>query len=145
MDIPEKDEPVAHAGKKNLKYNGSDLYDSFELQEMAHQLNKAIQASNASSSAYQDMKFPLSKAIQRSNASSPSYVFNLNSPLYLQRLNRIYQEGAKTPRKISHRQVPQKRAGKTARTVAGFTRRLWMKIKQGLLGKSKSGEGRNRR
>ncbi|KAI4335922.1 hypothetical protein L6164_014518 [Bauhinia variegata] len=113
MDIPEKDQPVARTGKINLKYDGSDLYDSFELREITYQLNKAIQGSNA---------------------SSPSYPLNLNSPFYRHQLNRIYREGAKTTKRISHQQIPDKSACRSGTAVAGFATRLWMKVKQGLQG-----------
>ena len=134
MEVPEKDQPVI-----KTEYNGSDLYDSFELREMTYQLNKAmIKASNnALSPTYQEMKYlQLNKAINGgSNPSSPAFVFHLNSPFYRRHLNRIYKESANTPRRISRPQsVADKKVGSRRGIRArSFVSRLWMKVKQGLL------------
>lgn len=83
--------------------NGSTLYDSFELQAVTKQLNKAIQGSNG----------PL----------SPYSCYLKSSPLYRQGLDRIYKEGAKTPRRITSRRVVD-----TASVDAWCPRRLVIRL-----------------
>ncbi|KAK7330307.1 hypothetical protein VNO77_24497 [Canavalia gladiata] len=144
MEKLEKKEAVAPTRKLNFQYNGSDLYDSFELKQMSFQLNEAIQISKASSPVYQEMTHKLNKAIKGSNASSPGYVFHLNSPFYRRHLNRIYKQSTKTPRRISSPQVPDRRERRRETREKGFVARLWFKVKRGLLGKKhESEEGRN--
>lgn len=142
MEIAEKEVRTTPTGKINIQYNGSDLYDSFEFREMTHQLNNAMQISP--SPAYQEMrkKYQMNKAIQGPNAMSPSYLFHLNSPLYRHRLNRIFKESARTPRRISGQKAADKGAGRRGTRVKGFVARLWMKVKQGLMGNNQESDAR---
>lgn len=128
MKSQEKEDVVEPAKRYNFQYNGSDLYDSFEFKQMIIQLNKAIENSNASSSASQQMKHK-HKAILGSSASSPAYAF------YRHRLNRIYKESNKTPRRISCPQVADKQACEIDASEKGFVTGLWLKVKRGLLWK----------
>lgn len=146
MEKLDKEEIEAPTKRINFQYNGSDLYDSFEFTQMTKQLNKAMLVSNASSPASQEMKHKFNKAIHGLNASSPTYAFHLNShlnsPIY--HLNHICRESNKTPRRISGPQVPVKQACGRGTREKGFVTRLWMKVKNGLLGKNSEGEeGRN--
>jgi len=118
---------VSPINKLTLQHEGSTLYDSFELRAMTRQLNKAIHGSNV---------------------SSPPYIRHLNSPLYRLQLDRIYREGAKTPRRISCPQstnaVVDKRTGGMKYSgvdTGGFIMRLWKKVKQGLLRNKQRKEG----
>lgn len=134
MELPEEKQlsltPPTHAhfsiNKLTLQHEGSTLYDSFELRAMTRQLNKAIHGSNL---------------------PSPPYIRHLNSPLYRLRLDRIYKESAKTPRRISCSQstdaVVNKRTGMKYTTVdtGGFVTRLWKKVKQGFLRNKQRKEG----
>lgn len=143
MENTEKEVTATPTERFNIQYNGSELYDSFEFREMTHQLSKALQAS--SPSYYQEMMkhHMQQKGIHGSNASSPAYIFHLNSPAYRRRLNQIYKESAKTPRRISGQKVADKGAAdKRGTRVKGFVARLWMKVRQSLLGNNQESEVR---
>ncbi|KDP31321.1 hypothetical protein JCGZ_11697 [Jatropha curcas] len=122
LHIPgEKEKPMtppAHAMKPifrmSPRHNGSTLYDSFELRAVTNQLNKAIQSLNC---------------------SSPTLMSYLKSPFYGQRLDSIYKENAKTPKKIMGSQLARRSIDKRASRTAGggLMSRLWKKVKQGLL------------
>lgn len=94
--------------------NGSTLFDSYELQAVTHQLNKAMQGTTG----------------------SPTYINYIKSPFYRQRLGQIYKENAKTPKKIVCSQAPfsdiDRKVNMRAST-RGFVARLWKKVKKGLL------------
>ncbi|KAK4436988.1 hypothetical protein Salat_0032700 [Sesamum alatum] len=87
--------------------NGSNLLDSYELQAVTRQLNRAIRASHG---------LPTSSA-------SPS-------PFYLHCLNKIYRENAKTSRKIS---TSGSNNDDVATGTRGFAVRLWKRIKRRLM------------
>lgn len=100
------------------KYNGSTLYDSYEFQAVTEQLNKAIQGSKMFSSPY---------------------LCSLTSPFYRQRLDRLYRESIKKPKRISHPRIShtahddkpsQKGAGEVAKGVVTW---LWKKVKHGFM------------
>ncbi|KAJ0047617.1 hypothetical protein Pint_16215 [Pistacia integerrima] len=92
--------------------NGSTLFDSYELQAVTHQLNKAMQGTTG----------------------SPTYINYIKSPFFHQRLGRIYKENAKTPKKIMCSQAPFREIDRKVNTRAAtreFLARLWKKVKQG--------------
>lgn len=100
-------------------YKGSALYDSYELQAVVHQLNKAIQGSKA---------------------FSPPYIYNLKSPFYRKGLNRIYRENKESPKtltcsNLSSATTLDSKSSNTGAWVVtrGVVTRLWKKVKQGLL------------
>ncbi|GFZ03521.1 hypothetical protein Acr_16g0001450 [Actinidia rufa] len=131
-DAPNQREPMEIPAEKQLglspvwrvspKHNGSTLYDSFELQAVTKQLNKALQGSNG----------PLSP-----------YSLYLKSPYYRQRLDRIYKKNMKKPKSITSRRVESAKVDEKAgaRGNGGFVARLWMKVKRGLLWNNKRQEG----
>ncbi|PON68950.1 hypothetical protein PanWU01x14_092670 [Parasponia andersonii] len=99
-------------------YKGSSLYDSYELQAVVHQLNKAIQGSKA---------------------FSPPYIYNLKSPFYRKRLNRIYRENRESPKTLtcsnlsSSTTLDDITSNRGAWMVTrGVVTRLWEKVKRGL-------------
>ncbi|GKV35545.1 hypothetical protein SLEP1_g43800 [Rubroshorea leprosula] len=104
--------------KMSPRHNGSTLYDSFELQAVTCQLNKAM---------------------QMSLASSPTYIRYLQSPLYSQRLDHIRKENANATKKVSYPQVTSTTGNRKARTketeivTGGIVARLWKKVKHGVL------------
>ncbi|KAL2461961.1 Uncharacterized protein Adt_45381 [Abeliophyllum distichum] len=104
-----------------IKPNGSNLLDSFELQAVTKQLNRAIRASNGLS-------------------SSPRSCYLVKSPFYLSRLDRIYKENAKTYKKIScsKRDFGEGQSGKDAKGARGFVLLLWNKVKQRFVRVNKS-------
>lgn len=99
-------------------HNGSNLLDSFELRAVTRQLKKAMLGSSG---------------------SSPIYLNRINSPFYRHRLDCIYREHAKTPRRIicsktSEDNLSRKVSARGTRLASGgFVTRLWKKVKQGLL------------
>lgn len=99
-------------------HNGSNLLDSFELRAVTRQLKKAMLGSSG---------------------SSPIYLNRINSPFYRHRLDCIYTEHAKTPRRIicsktSEDNLSRKVSARGTRLASGgFVTRLWKKVKQGLL------------
>lgn len=108
------DNLASSMGFNSPKHNGSNLLDSYELQAITRQLNRAIRVSNGN--------------------SSPSS-FHLTSPFYLHRLDRIYQENSKTSKKISS---SRKYGGVRDREVVakgtgGFVLRLWNKVRCSLV------------
>ncbi|KAL9156083.1 hypothetical protein ABFS82_09G049200 [Erythranthe guttata] len=91
--------------------SSSNLLDSYELQAITKQLNRAIRASNGQSAP-----------------RSP----RLLSPFYLHRLDRIYKQNSNKSKKISS----SKRNSESTTEVKGtrgFVLRLWNKVKQGFL------------
>lgn len=101
-------------GFNSPKHNGSNLLDSYELQAITRQLNRAIRVSNGHSSPHS---------------------FHLKSPFYLHRLDRIYKENSKTSKKISS---SKKNGGVgdsriEAKGTRGFVLRLWNKVRCGLV------------
>ncbi|PQQ20470.1 hypothetical protein Pyn_22269 [Prunus yedoensis var. nudiflora] len=108
------------------RHNGSTLYDSYELRAVTHQLNKAIQASKA---------------------SSPHYMYCFNSPFYTQGLSRVSKQNVETPKRILCQQqlscaaatADKKPSTRPPRAASmGFVTRAWRKVKQGFL-KNKPG------
>lgn len=107
--------------------NGSTLYyDSFELRAVTNHLNKAMQSLNT---------------------SSPTLISFLKSPFYSHYLDSIHKRNAKTPKMIMGSQFTRRsldckasRAGTTA-ARGGFIRRLWKKVKQGVLRNKQGNEG----
>ncbi|KAL3513083.1 hypothetical protein ACH5RR_025800 [Cinchona calisaya] len=99
--------PISTTSPRNEK---SNLYDSYELQAVMKQLNRAIQGSKA----------PL----------SPSSYY-LKSPVYRRRLDLIYKENAKAPRKVtgSQNHDGDVEVKKTAKNTKGL-QQLWKKVKQ---------------
>ncbi|CAI9754083.1 unnamed protein product [Fraxinus pennsylvanica] len=93
-----------------IRSNGSNLLDSFELQAVTQQLNRAIRASNGLS-------------------SSPRLCYLVKSPFYLSRMDRIYKENATMSKKIScsKRDLGEALSGKDARGARGFVLMLWNK------------------
>ncbi|KAJ7956450.1 putative ATP-binding cassette sub-family D member 4 [Quillaja saponaria] len=120
VEIPEKAQPVSPIVKINIQHNGSELYDSFELRAMTHQLNKAIHGSRASSPAY------------------------LKSPIYQHHLDRLYRGNAKSPRRILYSQNKKECEKGTRESTRGFMSQLWMKVKQGLLRKKQKADELNK-
>ncbi|KAF3438114.1 hypothetical protein FNV43_RR20870 [Rhamnella rubrinervis] len=114
--------PTLRFGPKN---NGSTLYDSFELQAVTEQINKAIQGSKMFSSPY---------------------LSSLRSPFYQQRLDRIYRESIKMPKRISCPRISckildEKPGKKGAVGVArGVVTWMWKKVKQGFTRNRKQNE-----
>lgn len=100
------------------RYNGSTLYDSYEFQEVTEQLNKAIQGSKMFSFPFQ---------------------CSLRSPFYQQRLDRIYRESIKMPKRISCSRIsntanddkPSNRGA--AEVTKGVVTWLWKKVKHGFM------------
>lgn len=103
-------------------YKGSALYDSYELQQVVHQLNKAIQGSKP--------------------FSSPPNITNLWSPFHRKRLSRIYGQNRSSPKRLTCSNLS---STATTKTLDGKTRSgawvvtkgvvtsLWKKVKQGFL------------
>ncbi|PIN18488.1 hypothetical protein CDL12_08831 [Handroanthus impetiginosus] len=100
--------------KLSPKHDRSNLLDSYELQEVTKQLNRAIRASNG-------------RLTPRS-----SY---LRSPFYSHRLDQIYKENAKTSKKISSLKRNNGAGESTTgeKGTRGFVLRLWKKVKQGVI------------
>ncbi|MCE0481166.1 hypothetical protein HAX54_038665 [Datura stramonium] len=99
------------------RHNGSDLYDSFELQAVAKQLNRALVKASAES-------------------SSPTTSAVLNSPFYSKCLGVVYKQNAKASRRISCSQIRNEEVEN--RADCGSTRiniflRFWNMAKQGFL------------
>lgn len=115
-DQPRTMNPTLRFSPRN---NGSTLYDSFELQAVTEQINKAIQGSKMFSSPY---------------------LCSFSSPFYQQRLDRIYRKGTKTPKRISCPRISCKILDDklSNKGAVGVTRGVvtWMrkKVKQGLQG-----------
>ncbi|KAG8388741.1 hypothetical protein BUALT_Bualt02G0156800 [Buddleja alternifolia] len=114
--------PPTHAlspiWKLSPKHNTSNLLDSYELQAITKQLNRAIRASKG--------------------LSSPRSGFYLKSPFSLNRVNRIYKENTKTCKKIScSKQNGGESTNVNVKGTRGFVLRLWKKVKQGLARGSK--------
>lgn len=108
--------PILRTSTEN---NRSNLYDSYELQAVVKQLNRAIQGSKA----------PL----------SPSSYY-LKSPSCRRRLDHIYKENA-APRKITgsqnHSGDVEMKA--TAKNYQGL-QQLWKKVKQTFIVRNKPHE-----
>ncbi|KAM1679245.1 hypothetical protein TB2_039134 [Malus domestica] len=110
-------------------HNGSTLYDSYEFQAVTHQLNKAMQASKAS--------------------SSRRYMYCFNSPMYRQGLSRIVKVRAKKPKiKLCPPRLScvatgdQKPSARPVGAVTkGFVARAWRKVKQGFFKNKQKNEG----
>ncbi|CAK9147993.1 unnamed protein product [Ilex paraguariensis] len=93
-------------------HNGSNLYDSYELQAVTKQLNRAMQGTNGSLSPYS---------------------FYLKSPFYRHRLDRIYRDNTKTHKRISCSGLDNRALDSKAyaRGMKGFGVWLWKKVKRG--------------
>ncbi|KAL0318743.1 UNVERIFIED_CONTAM: hypothetical protein Sradi_0153700 [Sesamum radiatum] len=115
--------PAAHALSPIWRFspnqNGSNLLDSYELQAVTRQLNRAIRASHG---------LPTS-------ASPSSHL--MKSPLYLHCLNKIYRENAKTSKKISRSKLSGGASSGSnnddATGTRGFVVRLWKRITRRLV------------
>ncbi|KAH1074604.1 hypothetical protein J1N35_026932 [Gossypium stocksii] len=100
------------ATRLSLRNNGSSLYDSYELQAVTYQLNKAM---------------------RQPSGSSPAYLCYLKSPFYSQCVNR------ENSRKVlcSHLTCAtiniNARNRRTKEVTRGFAAKLWNKVKQRLL------------
>ncbi|KAE8730883.1 Diacylglycerol kinase1 isoform 1 [Hibiscus syriacus] len=105
-------DPIARLSPRK---NGSTLYDSYELQAVSYQLNKAMQ-------------------LQRLSCSSPAYLCYLKSPLYSQCFSREDKKKVLcshlTCAAINRNAASNMRTKKVA---GGFAAKLWNKIKQRLL------------
>ena len=134
LQTPVAKQPTTHTSIHTIRpicgispnYKGSALYDSYELQAVVHQLNKAIQGSKA---------------------FSPPYVYNLNSPFYRKRLNRIYRDKKESPKRLTCSNLSSATTleRKTSNggpwvVTRGVVTRLWKKIKQRLLRNKQSNE-----
>lgn len=90
------------------------LYDSYELQAVVKQLNRAIQGTKGGGNL------------------SPS-TFYLRSPHYRQRINNIYKENAKVPKKISSSQKGNtdgaENKASTRPRANKVLQQLWEKVK----------------
>ncbi|KAL8514469.1 hypothetical protein ACS0TY_013545 [Phlomoides rotata] len=108
------DSPNHPASRLSPKHNSSNLLDSYELEAVTKQINRAILASNG--------------------LSTPR-LLQLKSPFYLHRLDKIYKENSKTPKKI----LSSKKNGRVnegtieGKGTRGFMVRLWKKVKQGFV------------
>lgn len=91
------------------KAHGSNLYDSYELQAVTKQLNRAIHG----------------------GPFSP-YSYYLKSPFCRKGLNRIRRENANTPKTISCARLDGDLKAST-RATRGFVLRLWKKVKHGFV------------
>lgn len=97
--------------------SGSTLYDSYELRAVSHQLNRALQGSQAPPSLY----------------FHPS-----NSPFhnpYRRCLDHMYRENAKTPKRITGSQLVGETvdAKPSSQSTRGFIPQLWKKLKRTFL------------
>ncbi|KAL7139348.1 hypothetical protein ABFS83_09G044600 [Erythranthe nasuta] len=101
--------PMHNGGSSS---SSSNLLDSYELQAITKQLNRAIRASNG-----------------QSTPRSP----RLLSPFYLHRLDRIYKQNSNTSKKISSSKQNSKCTTTEVKGTRGFVLRLWNKVKQGFL------------
>lgn len=99
-------------------YNGSILYDSYELQAVTKQINKGIQGSKV---------------------FSTHYLCSLRSPFYRQQLNRIYKESTNTPKRIlcsrdSCKTLNNQPSNKgTMGITRGVVTWMWKKVKHGFM------------
>ncbi|KAJ4713155.1 putative ATP-binding cassette sub-family D member 4 [Melia azedarach] len=114
----EKQRSTSPFWRLSPRHNGSTLYDSYELQAVTRQINKAMLGSTG--------------------FNSPTYLRFMNSPFYRHRLDRIYRENEKTPKRIVCSIVTGATIGRkvsmrgTRPATAGFVTKLWKKVK-GLL------------
>ncbi|KAJ6977308.1 hypothetical protein NC653_029269 [Populus alba x Populus x berolinensis] len=116
--------PPSHVHLQTLKpilrgsphVSGSILYDSYELRAVTNQLNQAMQGYNG----------------------SPNLLSFLKSPLYSQRLHRIYRQNSKSPKgitypKLAHVSFDRKASSTCTKSASGsLVSRLWQKVKKGL-------------
>ncbi|KAL3575181.1 hypothetical protein D5086_023282 [Populus alba] len=116
--------PPSHVHLQTLKpilrgsphVSGSILYDSYELRAVTNQLNQAMQGYNG----------------------SPNLLSFLKSPLYSQRLDRIYRQNSKSPKgitypKLAHVSFDRKASTTCTKSASGsLVSRLWQKVKKGL-------------
>lgn len=111
-------EAMSPALRFSPKYNGSILYDSYELRAVTKQINKAIQGSKV---------------------FSPRYLCSLRSPFYRQQLNRIYKESTNTPKRIlcprdSCKTLDNQPSNKGAMGITrGVVTWMWKKVKHGFM------------
>ncbi|KAA8542533.1 hypothetical protein F0562_023685 [Nyssa sinensis] len=101
--------PPTHVLTPAQHHNGSTLYDSYELQAVTKQLNRALNGSNG----------PLSP-----------YSYYLKSPFYRQRWDHIFKENSKTPKRIKCSNAALDVKASVGGT-RGFVMRLWKKVKRG--------------
>lgn len=101
--------------KANSSCNGSTLlYDSFELQAVTRQLNKAM-------------------AIGSTTAFSPTYLSYIKSPFYRQRLNRLHKENSKIPKiELQPANFETEDRRNKGKPTAGVVQKLWKTFKQRL-------------
>lgn len=93
--------------KLSPNHNASNLLDSYELEAVTKQINRA------------------------SNGLPTLRLFHLKSPFYLHRLDMIYKQNSNTPKKIlNSNKNGQVNEGKGTRR---FIVRLWKKVKQGFV------------
>lgn len=92
------------------RHNGSDLYDSFELQAVAKQLNRALVKASAGS-------------------FSPKSSGVLKSPFYSKCLGGVYKQNAKASRRISCSQIRDEAVEN--RADCGIFLRFWNMAKKG--------------
>ncbi|OVA00769.1 hypothetical protein BVC80_9083g61 [Macleaya cordata] len=105
--------------KLSPRNGGSTLYDSYELRAVTQQLNRTIRCSQTCSSTYP------------SQLKSPFVPFE-------RRLDRIYKENAKTPKRVVCSRsvggaISKAKLGKTK----SFIPRLWKKVKRTFLRSNK--------
>ncbi|KAK6787640.1 hypothetical protein RDI58_016165 [Solanum bulbocastanum] len=101
--------------KFSHRHNGSELFDSFELQEVVKQLNLALVKASAESSS------PITSAV-------------LNSPFYTKCFGGSYKQNAKASRtrRISYSQIGvENRADCRSAEINSIFLRLWNMAKQG--------------
>lgn len=96
------------------RHNGSDLYDSFELQAVAKQLNRALVKASAGS-------------------FSPKSSGVLKSPFYTKCLGGVYKQNAKASRRISCSQIRDETVDNKAdcRSTMNIFLRFWNMAKKG--------------
>lgn len=106
------------------QHNGSELYDSFELQQVVKQLNLAVVKASA-------------------EASSPITSALLNSPFYIKCLGRTCKLNVKASRRISFPQI--RNGGGVQNRVhcesKSIFQRFWNIAKQGFLRAKRTNSG----
>uniref|UniRef100_A0A3Q7GXK7 Uncharacterized protein n=1 Tax=Solanum lycopersicum TaxID=4081 RepID=A0A3Q7GXK7_SOLLC len=111
--------------KFSHRHNGSELFDSFELQQVVKQLNLALIKASAESSS------PITSAV-------------LNSPFYTKCLGGSYKQNAKSSRtrRISYSQIGVENTADCKSTgINCIFLRFWNMAKQGFFrGKPKPGQ-----
>lgn len=110
-------ETIGSILKLSPRHNSSSLFDSFKIQAVTQQLNKAIQGSNMSLSPY---------------------IRPRRLALYQQQQLQIYRENIKMPRRLSSSKFSTALDNKPSTRDASMETRsvvtwLWKKVRQGFL------------